>query len=241
MGRVLKLRMDDLIDEERIILSDRYLPIMAEKGVGMDSTLQMITNDIITYSTNLGLAIKRDSSSDFTAIKKSADQRRDKGIDLVEESISYNIKRSDPTLSAAAHVLKKCYDKAFSGVNIRNNMAETASINIFLKEIEAPEAVAAIDTLGINSEVTDIREGQQDYINAEQERTSTRESDTTPLLHPTRTMLHKTFAFLDRYLEHRLDRGDTSYSDLAESLHLCGGEVMAIAKARETRKENSAE
>ncbi len=238
MGKTLGLSLKEFIDEERLTLTDRLLSILKNVRFSQDPIILLVITDFSTQSTNLTDAVKRKTASDLTKIKAHADLMRDNALDLIKDAINYNIKRRNNTIKEAAKILKEPYDKAFDGVNIQNNSIETASIKIFLNDLQSEIAQNAITTLGIETEVEELQEGQENYIQAEASRALNKESDETPLLKPARRKLHNTLSFLEKYLEFRIDRGDRIFIDLTGKLLPICTEMMAVAKARATRKEN---
>ncbi len=239
MAGLLNISLRDLWDDERITLVKRIRPILEAVPLESDSFIPEIITALINSSEELSKAMARIQSSKITALMKIEDEKRDDAIDMINHAIAFFRKKKDPVIKQAAELLGETYDNAFAGVSLSNNTLETNRIDIFIEDCKSIELNIALTTLDLELEFQDLTLSNPAYESLRQERASLKESDDTPLLSPSRRALHRNVSFLESYLEFKISQGSELHQSLAEELAIPFTEVMAVARARKTREENT--
>ncbi len=238
MASVLNMAISDLLDDERITLVKRIRPLLEAVSTETDLFLPEIISAITMSTTQLSEAMTRVMASKITGEMKITDTTRDNAIDLIDDAITYFSKKSQPLLKEAALQLGEAYDTAFGGISLTNNTLETNRIDIFLELCKKPEIKLAIETLGLEVEHSDLVTSNPEYEELRKKRAELKESDSTPLLQPSRRAFNRNMTFLENYLEFKISQESEIHRSLADELSIPCGEIMAVARSRQTRKMN---
>ncbi len=240
MAGILNISLRDLWDDERVTLVKRLRPLLETITVEQDAVLPEIITALTSSSEELSHAMTRVQASKITTLMKVEDNTRDEAIDMIDDAITFFAKKKDPVLNQASAILKEKYDNAFEGESLSNNTLETNRIDIFLKDCQNNQAEQAIETLGIEDEFDALTKSNPAYEALRKERAELKESDDTPLLKPSRRALNRNISFLENYLDFKISQGSDIHRSLTEEIIVPISEVMAVARARKTREENSA-
>ncbi len=240
MAGILDLSLRDLWDDERITLVKRLQPLLEVIPLDQDAFLPEIITAISSSSEELSLAMTRVQASKITALMKIEDDTRDDEIDMIHHAITFFGKKKDEILKEASEKLKEKYDNAFGGVSLSNNTLETNRIDIFITDCQDSETQNVIEILGLKNEIATLKLSNSNYESLRKERASLKESDETPLLSPSRRALNRNISFLENYLDFKVSQESIVHSSLVEEITVPISEVMAVARARKTREENSA-
>ncbi len=103
------------------------------------------------------------------------------------------------------------------------------------------ESIDAFKTIHLSDELNTLTTVQPQYSNLINQRSQIKESDSTPLLIPSRREVHKELSMLERFVNYRVHHKHESFTELVTLLNGPVIEIMAIAKARNTVKENNEE
>lgn len=238
MASMLNITLGDLTDEECIGLVNTVSPIINAMFTEPTHEIRVITDEMAKSRAKLEAALGRKIHSELTAIMDGHDDGRDYEIDMIEDGINYNLRRKQAKLQNAAHLLNDIYKDAFGSGVSRNNTIETTQIDSFLKGIESPEAQQAIQDINLTLEIEALVEAHGEYIKTKAERAEIKHNDDTPLLAPTRQDLHSDIVFLEKHIEFHHRKGSAVHTELAGKLSTPISEIMSVARARATRKEN---
>ncbi len=238
MASLFNANLQTLLDDERVTLINRVVPSLEAISPEKDSFLPEIVAALASSQEELAFAMSRQRSSKLTQKMKEADDLRDNAIVLIKDALSYYSRKKSGGYAAAALLLLEKFEEAFSSVNLENNTLETNRINIFLESIADDSFTAAITTLNLNTEIEDLREGNEQYEALRKERAQLKEEDDLPLLVPSRRKFNKNLSFLEEYLSFKIDVGSTLHQNLADEVTVPITEIMTVARARETRKDN---
>lgn len=239
MASLLNITLEILEDEECIEIVNTIDPIIRTMTLETDQKIHFIADELLKSQAELQATIGRKRKSALTAEMKSDDDERGTETATIRAGIQFFIRKKQTVQREAALFLDSIYNDAFAGGVSENNTIQTNQINQFLSAMESEEAKQAAKIIGITSEVASLAESNRSYNEKRAERNSIRESDTTPLITPSRRNLHSDIAFLDDYLKFHHRKESAVHSDLAEKLSQAISTSMAVARARHTRKENS--
>ncbi len=238
MASLLNLNLEKILDDERLTMVQRIRPSLESISVEEDPVMWEILTAFGKSEQELTAAMNRKSTTKITAEMNAEDSIRDESIDMIEDAIEYYGRKKNATLAEAAKLLAEPFADAFDGVSLSNNTLETNRIALFLENTQSPEHQEAITTLRLNDEFTTLATSNPAYEALRQERADFKEGDTTPLLKPSRRSMNRTLSFLENYLEFKIDMGSDKHEQIASEIAVPITEIMAVARARSTRKEN---
>jgi hypothetical protein len=240
MASYLNISLDILKDEERIELANLITPIISTMTAEVDSHISFITDEMNKSKVKLIEALGRKRKSTITVEMRDEDGVREISLEVIEDAINYFVKKRQAPLREAAELIGGLFAAAFDDVNLNNNTLQTVRIDMFLDSIDNAEAASAIKTLNIGFEIEDLKTSNSNYAEFKAERAAIKESNDTPLLEPSRRELNRDISFLENHIEYRHRKGSDAHGDLAEQIIAPITDIMAVARARATRKGNVA-
>jgi len=238
MASLLNLNLDMILDDERLTMVQRIRPSLESISVEEDSVMTDILTAFAKSEQEITAAMNRKNTKKITLKMNSEDEKRDDAVDIIGEAIEYYRKKRNITLAEAAELLAAPFANAFAGISLTNNTLQTNRITLFLNDTQSPEIQEAITTLRLNEEFTTLAESNGAYEVLRQERADFKEGDATPLLQPSRRSMNRTLAFLEQYLEFKISCGSEKHEQIASEIAVPITEIMSVARARSTRKEN---
>ncbi len=233
---MIQINFSILSDDERISITKRIATKLASITMEQDPMLPKINGIITEKSEQLNRAIGRTRINELTEDINTNDHIRDENLQFIYNVAKLNSKKSNPLIRKAAELILALYIQA--EISLKNNTEESEGIIRFLTSLATVEGQAAITALRINDEITAIEESNNRYIALIDERITLDTSDSTPRLTPSRRELSKELNFLEDYFAFQKRQGSELHIGLIEQINGPISEIMAIAKARETRKEN---
>jgi len=240
MASYLNLSLYLLKDEEKIELVNAITPIISTMTMEVDSHIHFITEEMNKSKMRLIEALGRKRKSVITGAMKDEDLLRDNSLEVIKDAINYYSKKRQEPLREAAQYIGALYSDAFDDVNLNNNTLQTVRTDMFLSSIDNEKAEAAIITLNITFEIEDLKTSNSNYAEFKAERTAIKESDTTPLLEPSRREINRDLTILEDHIEYRHRKGSDAHKELAEQIIAPITEIMSVARARATRKDSVA-
>lgn len=226
-------------DAERLKIASTTTLILMEIPQEIDPTINQVAAVIKRCGENLDAAMTRSLANALSKEISLSDEIRDTSLSLIEEAFNHNKKKRNPELREAAEVVETIFNEAFSGINIDNNTEETVGLDRFLPAMSSPEAVAAIEKLNLTFEMSDLNEHHPKFKELSAQRAEMKESDTTPRVVPSRKELHQNLDAMVELINFHVREGSSEHIAAAEKLNGVLSEITALAKARETKKENS--
>ncbi len=233
---MIPINFSILSDDERISITKRIAAKLAIITMEQDPMMPKINGIITEKGEQLNRAIGRTRINELTEDINSNDDIRDENLQFIYNVAKLNSKKSNSLIREAAELILALYIQA--EISLKNNTEESEGVIRFLTSIATPEGEAAIAALRINDEITAIEESNNRYITLVDERITLDTADSTPRLTPSRRELSKELNFLEDYFAFQKRQGSALHIDLIEQINGPISEIMAIAKARETRKEN---
>lgn len=226
-------------DAERLKIVSTTTPILIEIPLEIDPTLNKIALAIKRCGENLDSAMTRSLANALSKEISESDDIRDTSLSLIEEAFKHNRKKRNPELREAAEVVETIFNEAFSGINIENNTEESVGLDRFLPAMSSPEAVAAIEKLNITFEMNDLNEYHPKYKELSAQRAKMKESDNSPRILPSRKELHQNLDVMVEVVNFHVREGSSEHLAAAEKLNGVLSEITALAKARQTKKDNN--
>ncbi|MCP4988337.1 MAG: hypothetical protein GY928_20495 [Colwellia sp.] len=233
---MLPINFSILSDDERISISRRLAAKLGSVTIEQDPIMVKITTTISEKGEQLNCAIGRTRINELTSEINATDDVRDENLQFIYHVAKINCKKSNDTIREAGEMVVAHYKQ--SEISLSNNTEESEGVARFLTALSSPEGSDAIVALRLTDEVTVLTESNDKYIALVDERVAISDSDTTPRLTPSRRELNKELNFLEEYFSFQKRQGSDLHIDLIEQINGPISEIMTIAKARKTRKEN---
>ncbi len=200
-----------------------------------------ISREIVRSRDRFNQAIGRIVANELTEEIGDADELRGDARSLIVEAAEYNAKKRNVRIADAGKLIATICDEAFADFNLNSNTEESMGIKRFLERMSAPEAIEAADIIRIGDELEDLKSGNDSFNQLSIERTNSKASDTAPRLYPARRTLQRDIRALQQFLNFKIRKDSSFHGGITAQMNGSLSEIMAVAKSRETRKEESAE
>ncbi len=235
LGKIsFKLLNDGELLDMALKIETALADVAVEECTVLPEFKEALTASRDNLNSSLGLSRKHELTEDI----QQADDMRDEALALIDDAIDYMGRKRKSAYKESALLLRELYDTAFAGININNNSEESSGIERFLAALESAEAQAAVTAIHIIDEVSDLRSGHKEYITKLQERAAQKETDATPRLVPSRREMQKDIRAFEEYLDFKIRKKSLYHNSFADSLKGSIGEIMAVAQARDSRKDS---
>ena len=192
---------------------------------------------------NLQESMGKDKSSVFTEKMAETDAKRDATFLALRDFSKASANRSDNKVSAAADLIINKIKKHGWTLYSMGYSDQTAALNLLFDDLDAADAVSAMQVIGADGWYTDLKNAQAEFENTYKEKVSTEAREDY-------LRLREAFSVLGRHLNVLLDTigllqelGETENIDtLVEQINEVITDVMTTARARRTRQtEDEAE
>lgn len=230
-------RVRQLKDRETDSLISLIVQVVDKKTL-LPETFAQLLEELTTCQKSLQKALFRQRKNELTAEIRRIDELRKKEYKTLLKGVDYYLSMSDTPLEEAAlelwHIIKPYGTELYR----ENDRAETAQLRSLLKKLQRDEAVTAIETLNMRTLVDSLEALNEEFDILYLKRASAEAEDDTPKLIPVRkdiADLLDVFVDLINFYNHI---EPAAYGPIAGELAEIIGDVMAIAKARKTRKTN---
>lgn len=197
--------------------------------------------DLNNSADSFHAALGRERKQELSVKVNTSDDTRDEILALINDSIDLYSKKKKPVYSKSAALIRSIYNTAFAGININNNSEESVGINRFLQGMQNSEAEAAAETIHIDEDLLDLEDATNSYDKFSEERATIKANDNSPRISPTRRELRRDLRAFESFINHKIRKGSAVHIALAEKINGPIAELMTVIKARQTRKESSAE
>lgn len=194
----------------------------------------LLETDIV----NLGAALNRDRTSEFTALIGQGDSQRDSTFIAFRDYIKACSSRRVLEVAAAGEYLTNIVKKHGWTLYARTYTEETAALKALFAELDGAEAATAMQTLNAAPWYDDLKAAQAAFEETYNNKITAEAQADYPLLRETRSSIirHLT-ALLDFIRVLGEVNASGAYATMVEQLNEIINDVMTVARARRTREE----
>ncbi len=188
---------------------------------------------------NIKLLTARGKSSSYTKIISEKDHKRDNVFTGIIHLLKSKILLSDdPLIIRASEVLLHIFDKLGKNVPNQSYSRENVLLNALFKALKEPEAVSAINTLGIEVEIEKLINCQKDFEETVSKKVDERSAlDGKKSLDAYRSLsLH--FSALMGHIQYNIEMGVSPYTELISPLNQIIAEANKSAGKSDTSENN---
>jgi hypothetical protein len=185
----------------------------------------------------------KDKSSVYTEKMAEKDAERDAAFLALRDFAKANANRSDNRVSTAANVIINRIKKHGWTLYSLGYSDQTANLNLLFEDLDAPDAVSAMQVIGAEGWYADLKNAQAEFENTYKEKVSGEAQEDY-------LRLREAFTVLGRHLNVLLDTigllqelDETGNIDtVVQQINEVITDVMTTARARRTRQtEDEAE
>ena len=237
-----ELSITYLSPSELLTTSERIDAIISE-ALSDQPFVTKISGVMKTDLDNLQESMGKDKSSVYTEKLAGKDAERDAAFLALRDFAKANANRSDNQVSSAANLIIGRIKKHGWTLYSMGYSDQTAALNLLFEDLDAPDAVSAMQVIGADSWYADLKNAQAEFENTYKEKVSSEAQEDY-------LRLREAFTVLGRHLNVLLDTigllqelCETENIDtVVEQINEVITDVMTTARARRTRQtEDEAE
>ncbi len=226
-----------LTTEELYTFAERFKKLLQDSGLTDDFIvrfLPILIDDIIKLSN----VIKRYAKSAYTKKVSEKDGRRDKAFVGFRDYIDAFTHSMEEEKAKAALYLKGIITRRGNTLHRLGDVAETAELRVLFQEMDTPEAQAAIEIIDALIWYNTLKDEQLGFEDLYMEKVDTESKTELPETRIIRKDISRTLhLFIDYIYLHSIHFPD-AYRSIAVKTDELITDIVTIAKARQTRKEN---
>jgi hypothetical protein len=201
--------------------------------------LQKIATKIEEDKNELEVALNRERGSEYTQQLMARDSGRDNAFTAFRDYVKACTRRSQPEIVDAAELIVNAIRKQGWTLYLSGYARETASLNMLFNDLSSHELTAAIQTIGAQLWLDDLKAAQTAFEETYQTKVSTETQIDYPALRDAKMQLGRHLNTLLDCIQILLCLGETeTYEPIANQLNEIITDVMTSARARRTREKN---
>ena len=231
---LIELSVSNLIPQEMITCCDQ---IVTASMSSTDPVLGRRIEALTMYSDLMTDAIKRGKKSEFTPVLSQMDELRDNGFKSFFHGVMSAVFSSNVEISAAGKKLKEIIERHDTAIHRLGYMAQTAEMKSLKQEIDkTPELV---DKALVDRQYEEMKESMAAFDLVRSQKTESEDKEKAPGITICKKLLGRQlnlfFYQVSLMVEDKVEGVDSlvnKYNEIISS-------TMAIARARQTRQQNS--
>lgn len=240
MSKMKKISTRILSDSERLELLAHLILTLQQFGVE-DSYITKMIAKLLGVQSKLDVAIHKSRASGLSVEIEELNTYRKKLLTDIRMGLRFVLREDDEDILRAAKDIEKLYKKSFDGMDLDKNSDLNAGIKTFLDYMEHPRSVESYEKILLSGKVVKLTATNNKFIQLIQSRAEAEELDDSPNLLPTRDELKLLYNSLLEIVNFNIYCGESDFEELAQKLNGRIGEIVAIAKSRNTHEQNEEE
>lgn len=234
------LRVSKLKDREIESVLTLVIKLLVESNLPSDIFAKLI-EDLSQLLQKLQQALNRQRKNELTVEIRKADEERSHHFNTFIKGVEYYLTMTGTPREEAAHLLEAVIDKYGKGLVRESDIVETVKIRSLIKDLTGTERAAALETLSMTETIDSLNSSNEYFDILYLKRANSDAEDDTPTLTPLRKEVGNAF-YLLVYLINFLNRKEPdAYGGVAGDITEIIGNIMTVAKARQTRNSHEEE
>lgn len=234
------LRVSKMKDREIESVITLVIKLLVESNLPSDIFAKLI-GDLSQLLQKLQQAINKQRKNELTAEIRKADEERCLHFNTFVKGVEYYLTMTGTPRAEAAHLLEAVIEKYGKGLVRESDMVETVKIRSLIKDLTETERAAALETLSMSETIDTLNSSNEYFDILYLKRANSDAEDDTPTLTSLRKEVANAF-YLLVYLINFLNRKEPdAYGGVAGDITEIIGNVMTVAKARQTRNSHEEE
>jgi len=229
-----------LANEELSIVSDRTVQIL-ESELSHDSFISLVLEPLKNNNSNFSEALGRIVNKDYTIKISAADGKRDSSFIGFRDYCKAFLNSAEAKSRAAAKKLVILMKQVGWTLYNDGDTVESAKLNTLISKINNPEYSKAIKVINAESWFDNVVKDQQNFEAIIQKKIEEEAGKEVPLIMETKSQIKRLLPPVLDYIELRAELSGNGYIGTMNKLNEAISEIMSVARARHTRRENNNE
>ena len=229
-----------LANEELSVVSDRTAQIL-ESDLSHDSFISLVLGPLKANISKFSEAISKVTNKEYTLKVGKADNTRDGSFIGYRDYCKAFTNSPDKKMRAAAQRLVKLIKQAGWTLYKDGDTVESAKMNSLITKLKSEEYSKDIDTINSRTWFDNLVKDQLNFEAVVQEKADHEAGKEVPLILETKSELKRLLPPVLDYIELRAELSGDGYAGAMNKLDEIISEIMTIARARHTRKDNDSQ
>ena len=230
-----------ITNNQILTLSNQINTLLSNELPQDNAFIQDVMQDISLTIGNLERALGRVAKSEYTQDKEALDDTRDDLYIGFTKQIKSNLRHFKGENREAAALLLDIVRRREPSLQRLTYAENTAELDLLFADMDKEEAQQALTQLTLVPWYEEMKRVNGELKALIQEQVDTESSDDTPLLKTVKQDLFFYFRVLFPKIAYYAKKGQDPYPAVMEKIYDLVTDIKAVAEARETRKESSAE
>lgn len=236
-GYIPFLRVSKLKDRELESVLTLIIKLLLESNLSL-SVISKIIAELSSLLGQIQQAQNKNRASELTAQIRALDEQRGNQITSLFKGVDFYMTLTGTPMAEAAEVIDAVIEKYGIKIIHEGDKVSTVRIRTMIKELMEDDLIAATDTLSLTATVNAINTSNEKFDALYLQRATDDAEDTTPNLVPTRKLINERAYMLVYLFNFLYESEPETYAAVAGEMAEIIGDVMAVAKARETRNSH---
>lgn len=189
-------------------------------------------------NSDLQKALGRTFTSEFTMLLYNMDDARDHAFIGFREFADAFTHSAIPEKKVAANTLAAIFENVGNTIHLLGYAVETTKIKTLITNLSTPVAQVAIGTIGATEWLEQLITSQEEFESVYMGKVEAIPIVNVPLIKDSRAFIAKYLGSLLNYIGTNSDFDNANYDPVKARINEIVTEAVAIARARNTRKEN---
>lgn len=200
-----------------------------------------IAQELNVHSDDLGKAQNREQGNNLSVEIDALEEERDNLIKGFFSGVEFNLRHFSPKRRENAIAVHEQLTKQNSRIHDEADAVETLMIDTLVADMQSPAMAAALQVIDMSEFVSALKETNSRFVALVNERAEQESGKKTPLTYPTRKKLHQSLRAMSEYLTLVNRNNNGEFDSTIEEINQHIGQMSALAKADQTRKESDSE
>lgn len=230
-----------MLPAELISTTDSILTIL-QPVTTEESFLQKLHDTLLQDIKELQSVLGRERGSETTQQLLEKDEFRDSNYVAFRDYVKACTKRPQAEVAQAAELIIAIIRKQGWTLYALSYPQESAALRMLFDDLSTPEATAAIQTIGAETWLNDLKNAQAAFDEMYQTKISTAQAEDFPLLRDAKTKLGRDLAALLESVRILTAMGNEDvFGPVVSKINEVIRDIMTTVRARKTREKNESE
>ena len=225
-----------LLNSNEIYTTSWRINEACKLSVTGDGFIVTLCSNIDQANVDLTKGLGKSLNSDFTPLLLAQDQARDNAFIGFRDYASSFSHSSDSVMATAGRNLTGIIETTGNSIHSLGYTAETAKVNSLIAYLSAPAALKDMETIGATKWYEELKTSQDKFENIYKTKIDIESVIDVPLIRGSRARITRFVNALISYIAINGELDNAKFGALNDKIDEIIIEIVAIARARETRK-----
>jgi len=227
-----------LLSSNELFTTSSRINEACKLSLSSDVYISNLYSSIDQGNNDLSKGLGKSLNSDFTPLLLVQDQLRDNAFIGLRDFASSFSHSNDEAKATAGKNLTGIFETTGNSAYSLGYSVETAKLNSLIMNLSTPASLKDMESIGATEWFEQLKTSQAEFERVYNSKIDTESAIDLPLIKDARDRITKYLKALLSYIDINAELDPVKYSAIADKIDEIITEIVAIARARETRKGN---